>query len=194
MPEETPPIRVQIVRDEESLFRKISAQVPLVTSLFAIGLSIFSVHESIKHDSLNFAPLVTYHLSSARYGSGIPGIFLTNNGLGPVIVKDFRVYFDGAQLPVGSAPQFRDQVLKRAPGIFHDIDQTTWTYFSSDVALGVNKETYILQADPNSIDRPGFNKLIQHRLTVAFEACSVFDDTCRRICTNGRSDYCKQAP
>ena len=191
MPDEAPPIRVQIVREKESLFKRISAQIPLVTSLVAIGLSVFSVRQSIHHDSLNFAPLVTYHLSAARYGSTEAAIILTNNGLGPVIIKDFKIYFDGKQLPIKSAADFRSEVLRRVPGTFHNIDQTTWSFFSADVAIGAGKDKVILQADPASIDRLAFNDLIQHRLTIAFRACSVFDDTCRAICTNSRTDYCK---
>jgi len=75
----------------------ITAFAAVIIALIALALGILDHSETRKHDRLSVVPRLTYDYLLASVHQDI-SIEISNNGLGPAIVKEFNIYMDGKKL------------------------------------------------------------------------------------------------
>lgn len=72
-----------------------TAWIAILISLIALGASIWQAHLSRAHNRLSVKPVLVGHSSDHE---GVYSLRVTNEGLGPAIITDARVYRQGAML------------------------------------------------------------------------------------------------
>jgi hypothetical protein len=79
------------------LIGNTSYYAPIVISLLALFLSVYSAFETRRHDRLSAAPFTQfyYHLQENEKENGL---YYINTGLGPALISSVRVYFDGHRI------------------------------------------------------------------------------------------------
>jgi len=60
----------------------------------AVGISIWQGFETRRHNKLSVKPYLVIRTSTSKSGLSM-GVWVENDGLGPALIKDFIVYFDG---------------------------------------------------------------------------------------------------
>ena len=91
----------------------IIASIALIFTAYSIIISKLALTANIKHQKLSVRPLLTTNEEfSFRNSEGI-GIILKSCGLGPAIIKDFKMQWDGKER-VDPGMRF-DGVLVDAP-------------------------------------------------------------------------------
>src|SRR5262249_34266434 len=72
----------------------IIAAASLVVALCALVVSFFNIRQTKKHYRLSVRPYLRFSLSFGTETAPI-GLYLANKGIGPAILKDFRIFLDG---------------------------------------------------------------------------------------------------
>lgn len=79
------------------MMQLITTYATVSIALLAFFLSVWQFFASRNHNRLSVTPLLTYEIQSVRTERGF-GIYLLNNGVGPAIVKDFRIFVDATEV------------------------------------------------------------------------------------------------
>ena len=74
---------------------KIQSLIAILVAILALAISIWQGFEERKHNRLSVKPLLNFETVSHNQTKSIR---LSNDGLGPAIIKGFYVYLDGEQL------------------------------------------------------------------------------------------------
>lgn len=75
----------------------ITAIAAIIIALIALGISVWQGYETRRHNRLSVTPKLTYDYSlSSAYPE--VAIKLSNNGIGPAIIKDFALHVDGIRI------------------------------------------------------------------------------------------------
>jgi hypothetical protein len=87
---EEPPAR------EGRLLHRLQPMLTLVIAFSAIGLAIWEGAENRRHNRLSVQPRLGAEINSGRDNAGeFVRMSVESTGLGPAVIKTFRIYFDG---------------------------------------------------------------------------------------------------
>lgn len=67
-------------------------------AIFALGITIWQVRTTIQHNELTNEPHLQLHNHILSKDLAIE-IFITNDGLGPAVIKSSKFYFQGKEIP-----------------------------------------------------------------------------------------------
>jgi hypothetical protein len=154
--------------------------MPLLVSLAALGLAVWSAYETRTHDRLTVMPFVDFSLDLVGPASEKVGISLRNDGFGPAEIEETGVYLDGKA--VGGWEPVQD-VLRAFPGPHID---ARWRWLPAKTPLRAGERRFLYTADSSAIseeNRKPFNDLIQNRILVFVRACSIYQD-CQVKCSS----------
>ncbi len=78
-----------------------------VIAIIALRASIRSGEETRKHNKLSVRPLLSIDNAMSEVGNrGFYSIRLSNCGIGPAIITDVKLFFDGVPVPYSGKPEF----------------------------------------------------------------------------------------
>jgi hypothetical protein len=177
------PIRIEVVTPAKPLYEKITQHVPLFISILALALSIWSAVESRKHSRLSVRPEVSFFRDFKPTSKEV-GLYIDNTGLGPAIIRDTRVYFDGKRI-------LNLDDIGRATPSYYTASGPAWNFsqFAFTIKSGQRYEfLFHTSRKLRSID--DFKKLIYTRLFVIGTACSFYEE-CGPFCSTVDDDQCE---
>jgi hypothetical protein len=75
----------------------ITTIATVIIALCALFLSYWQLRALSRHNKLSIKPLITFEVYSADFENGF-GIYIRNSGIGPAIVKDFKILIDSTEI------------------------------------------------------------------------------------------------
>ena len=87
-------INIEITHE---MMQQIITYATVVIAVLAFTLSMWQFLALRNHNRLSVKPLLTYETLSVRTDRGF-GIYLLNNGVGPAIVKQFKIFVNGDEI------------------------------------------------------------------------------------------------
>ena len=155
-------------------------QVGLTTLLAvaAIALAAWEGIENRQHNHLSVAPRLNGSVGLSREAVSLG---LSSNGLGPAVIKEFRIYLDGkvvhdAAIDSTSASPWQQLMPLLAPSNYA---VTTNAYgIGSLLRAGQDYEMFRVTArDSTKLKDDELSKLID-RIGIEVRYCSMYDDQC----------------
>lgn len=109
---EIPIKEVKIFLKNKFKFLKDSGNIPLFITTLALFVTIWNASESREHNRLSVRPnlLFTVEYSATKEENGI---YLTNQGMGPALIQEFRIYIDEAEINTSNLPQMSKEIQKK---------------------------------------------------------------------------------
>lgn len=127
-----------------------------VAAVCAGIVTLCEIHATRKHNRLSVKPFLTDHTYTVYTNNGATESFeLTNNGLGPALIKKFEVIMDGVPLQYKDEDGLQEQIQKFLPAgkITHI------KIFTNLSAIPANEKNLILQIAVPSSDVSKCKKL-----------------------------------
>jgi hypothetical protein len=177
-------LKVEVISAKRSFREKISQQVPILISLLALATAIAAQWQTIHHSKLSVRPQVSF-LVEDNFGSQNVGLFIENNGLGPGRIERLSVYFDGK--PVGAREM--DAIYAKTRTLYR---RTSPQWYGSEYAFHMKsgERMGVFFSPPSNIKSASiFLKLIEDRIFVIGEVCSLYDE-CHHFCTTVGNEKC----
>jgi len=79
------------------LLQQYTTIATVFIAVLALFLSIWHLSVQRKHNKLSVKPLLTFEELTANTERGF-GVFVRNDGIGPAIIKEFKIYVDNIQI------------------------------------------------------------------------------------------------
>ncbi len=125
-----------------NIWNLIGENVAEVIALCALLFTAYQAHATRHHNRLSVKPhLCTFVNRSQNPGVGILAISLQNNGLGPALINDYKIYLDGKHLEIKNSKEF-EKILEDMIGKYkfnHFV-----TVFGDDYAMPAKERKDIL--------------------------------------------------
>jgi len=127
----------------------VTAICSVIIALVALFISIWHAHTTRQHNRLSVRPCLNFHKVVTREPPKA-AIFLTNNGVGPAFIKEFRVYIDGKLQDDFKAPDWPEVasmiglVSRYAEGII----------FGERTAIAATKTQLVFEVSITEEDEP----------------------------------------
>lgn len=113
-----------------------------VAAVCAGIVTLYEIHATRKHNRLSVKPFLTDHTHTDRTDNGVVEKFeLTNNGLGPALIKKFEIIKDGQPLQYKDEDDLQAQIQKFLPAG----NITHIKIFTDLSAIAANENNIILQ-------------------------------------------------
>jgi hypothetical protein len=198
--DETPTARSNIL-DEAELERElctansrkswipenISSYVPIVISLLALFLTVYSAFETRLHDRLSAAPYIQFYYQ-LEGGKTEVGLYYKNTGLGPATLSSVRAYFDGRRI------KSFDEISDKTYTMYQDATPT-WDY---DLTLGYDASVpsndkikmFFTKIENLRVSINEFGDMIKTRLFIILYMCSMYRD-CTYNCNTIGDEKCR---
>jgi hypothetical protein len=174
---------MQDSREKKNFIEKLSNYVPLFISVLALATAIWSAMQTRMHNQLSVRPDVRFLLELAR-GADDVGLGIENNGLGPAILGEMRIYLDGRKLGTF------DEISTIMPTIWKE-KTPFWRVVRYGITIKPGNSIKIYWTKPDNIqDWDAFDALISNRLFVIARSCSMYDE-CEDICSTVSNDDCR---
>lgn len=167
-------------REDRWLFR-MQGVLTLVIALAAIGLALWEGIENRRHNRLTVQPRLGAAINTGRDTAGeFVKMEIESTGLGPAVIKTFRIYFDGVM---------QDSVV--ASGIAPwqkaiDTFSTSGSYVSahalgSGYYLPSGRQHLLFEARRSGAARGAALGDIMKRLALQICYCSVYNTDCEEV-------------
>ena len=89
-----------------TIMELIGNNAAVIIALCALFYTAFQAHTTRKHNKLSVTPhITTFVYNHAKPGEGSLTSELTNNGLGPAVIKSFKIFLNGTELNIQSSEQ-----------------------------------------------------------------------------------------
>jgi len=112
------------------------------------------------------------------YATGIDeydGIAIQNEGLGPGLLQNLRVYYRG-KIIYDEHTNNWESIVDANRTMFHD-GPIVWTSSSYQSTIPTNSTFWILRTKPDNItNMTVFDRDFVSQITVAFELCSLYEE------------------
>jgi hypothetical protein len=168
------------------LIGNTSSYAPIVISLLALFLSVYSAFETRRHDRLSAAPYTQFYYQLQGTEEEV-GLYYTNAGLGPALVSSIRAYFDGRRI------HSFDEVAKKTSDLYKSVTPA-WDYslpLSNPVSIPSNvKLRFFFTKVSNLQSRIEFGDMLHTRLFIILYSCSMYND-CSYKCSTVRDEECR---
>ncbi len=177
-------LEVVVIQPKKTLLERISSPVPIIISLLALATAIVAQWQTIRHNKLSVRPRVSV-LMEDNFKAANVGLFIENDGLGPARIERLNVYFDGRAVE----PRDMDSIYDKTRMIFKG---TSPQWYTSEYTFHVKNGERLgifFSAPANIKNVSSFQKLIDERIFVIGEACSLYDE-CHHFCTTFSDDEC----
>ena len=183
-PRKDGPIKVVVTFPRKSFLQKISSTTPIIISVLALLTAIAAQWQTIRHDRLSVKPHLAFLLEDNFQAPNV-GLFIENDGLGPARIERFAIYFDGRAVN----PTQMDSIYEHTQAIFKSRSPQWYTseyvfHMKSGERMGV-----LFSPPANIKDLAAFHKLIEDRIFVIGQACSLYDE-CEYFCSVGSDEEC----
>ena len=135
----------KVVLDANTL-QVITAIGTVVIALAALALSVWQFRASHTHNKLSVRPLLVFDASYDPTVRGF-GLRVSNKGVGPAVISDFRILVDGKD-ETASAPHPWANALRKL-----DLNYTFLQHFSlgSDTAISPQETIPLITTDQDQI-------------------------------------------
>lgn len=176
-------------RSEPGFLNRLQTVLTLVIALAAIGLAIWEGAENRRHNRLSVLPRLGAEINSGHEGgSEYIRMGVESTGLGPAVIKRFRIYLDGVPQdtvgPAGSSPWQRVIEVFAAEGTSINAHA-----FGSGYFFPAGRQHVLFE-----VRRPDAAAVAGERLSdslgrVALQVCycSIYDTDCDEVLlTTGR--------
>lgn len=94
----------------ESVWKLVADNSSSIIAICALALTIWQGYITSRHNKLSVAPYLTTWVS-ADGDSGVYSIEIVNNGIGPALIKAFRIFVDGIEIK-GSESELVENATK----------------------------------------------------------------------------------
>ena len=119
---------------------KIQSGLALFIAILALAISLWQGFEERRHNRLTVKPLLSFETISHNQTKSIR---LSNNGLGPAIIKGFYVYLDGQKVDADIENPWLQVMNKR--GLEGQISQM---WYLAETSILKPEQSYILLSWP----------------------------------------------
>ena len=84
--------------DKEKFANRSIAISSILVSLLALVFTVYQGYETRRHNRLSLLPhiFINYYLNEAETGK--TGVEIVNDGVGPAVITNFRVFYDGKKI------------------------------------------------------------------------------------------------
>jgi len=177
-------LEVEVAHPKKSILQRFSDYVPILISVLALAATIVAQWQMIHHNRLSVRPHMSF-LMEDNFAAPNVGLFIENDGLGPARIERLSVYFDGH--PV--SPRDMDSIYTKTRLIFKE---TSPQWYTSEYTFNVKsgERVGVFFSTPSNIKNvAAFQKLIDERIFVIGEACSLYDE-CDYFCLRVSNEEC----
>lgn len=122
----------------------ITTIATVIIALCALFLSYWQFRALSRHNKLSIKPLITFEVYSAETENGF-GIYIRNSGIGPAIVKNFKIVVDSTEI-IAERPE-----LWKKAAVKLSIDYNTLKFFTlyNNFTIPAGKRFPMLTTDSN---------------------------------------------
>ena len=166
-----------------ALLDRLQPPLTLVIAVAAIGLAIWEGAENRRHNRLSVLPRLGAEINSGREGSSeFIRMAVESTGLGPAVIKTFRIYLDG--IPQDSAVASGVSRWQGVIGVF-DAEGTTINAhsFGNEYFFPAGRQQILLE-----VTRPDAAAVAGETLSDALDRialqvcyCSIYDTDCDEV-------------
>jgi len=161
---------------------RLQSLLAMVIALAAIGLATWEGLENRKHNRLTVHPRLGGEVQSGRNSSGEYVRFaVESTGLGPAVVRSFRIYLDGQRLESGVAGGSTpwNSVIEAVASDGMSIDAHG---FGAGYFMPAGREYVLFDArrQPGAEGTPPLSEMLG-RIAVDICYCSIYGSDCDRV-------------
>ena len=159
-----------------SLWELLGVNAAAVIALCALGVSLYQVIATRKHNRLSVKPhLTSFVTRDLQPGKGRVAFTLINKGLGPAVIRAFVSTLDGHPIAIG-VPREQELILKRLLGDRpFDFSMST---LESGYALSKDERKDVLTLQFPAANQTEFDGVMAQldRLSLRVEYASMYDE------------------
>lgn len=181
------PIEVSIIQAPRTAMEHTSKHVPLLISILALLLSIWSAFATREHNKLTVRPFVSFVYDQAGAASETTGISLKNEGFAAAKIEKPTVFFGEKMF---TDWQFLKSELAKLP---EPVTRIRWRILPENSALREGDAKFLFSVDTADIpptSRESYNQLLR-KVDIFVRVCSIYDD-CELLCTLNESLSCER--
>lgn len=119
---------------------KVQSGLALFIAILALAISLWQGFEERRHNRLTVKPLLNFETISHNQTKSIR---LSNNGLGPAVIKGFYVYLDGQKIDANIENPWSKVMKKR--GLEGQISQM---WYLAEASILKPEQSYVLLTWP----------------------------------------------
>lgn len=134
---------------------KIQSLIAILIALMALFISLWQGFEQRRHNRYSVRPLLTYDINSYNLTKSIR---LSNDGLGPALIKRFVLEIDGEKLDAEDGNPWKQVVEKRGlQGKFSEM-----YYFSEGTTMKADRSMNLFTWKLDSVQQLDISILIEY--------------------------------
>lgn len=167
---------------EDRLLFRFQPFLMLIIAFAAIGLTVWEGAENRRHNRLSVQPRIGAGIDAGRDTAGeYVKMTIESTGLGPAVIRTFRIYFDGvAQDTVtasGTTPWQR--VIEALPT---NATQIHARGLGSEYYFPAGREQVLFEARRRALtgDEPALAETVR-RLAIQICYCSIYNTDCEEV-------------
>jgi hypothetical protein len=176
IPEVPGPVR----HGEPGVWQRLQALLVILIAVVAIVLAAWEGLENRRHNRLSVQPRLGGEYSSGRAGdSQYVRIAVENTGLGPAVIKSFRMYLDGREVTRGDEAD-RSRWNEIIAAVASDGMQVNAHAFGAGYFFPAGREYLLFEARGPKPDTGSISD-IADRLGIDVCYCSIYGSHCNRV-------------
>jgi hypothetical protein len=177
-----PEVPQKRVQHSDPLLLRLQPLLTLVIAITAIGLAFWEGAENRRHNRLSVKPRIGAEINTGRDDGGeFVKMSIESTGLGPAVIKTFRIYFDG--VPQDTVSASGTIPWQRAIDAFPKGSQVNAQALSDGYYLPSGNEQVLFEAkraQPQG-GRDSALAAIFSRLAIQICYCSVYSTDCDEV-------------
>lgn len=157
----------KLIQETLQILKNNSDLIIATMAFLAFLLSLWQGYSNRKHNRMTIKPALCHWLHSE---SSAFNFSVTNNGFGPAVVKDFKLFVDGSEVG-GLKDTIIEQGIKQ---LFSQTAQISTAHLNQNYVIAPNQTILIAQVNFLAMDAPSkdeIKKTIERaRLLISYES------------------------
>lgn len=147
--------------------------IAMAIALLAIYLTMKQIEMSREHNRLSVRPHLTFESCTNNVEGLIMGVMLKNNGIGPAIIKNYKLIWMNKTNVEGhvNINMFIKEQLK-------NVDDAVWGVLAPETPIAVNQEIWLFKIEldkKNKTNTAHFSKFLKS-LNIVIDYESIYGD------------------